>query len=142
MNKNVMIKMKNIQFMNEDKSELELTTKGEYKKNGDEYLISYEDSGATGFEGSKTSVMVRGNSFASILRDGKSNSNLIVEKGKKHHCHYVTPYGEMMVGIYTHEIKNELSEHGGKLYMKYTVDINSSYISDNEIYMDIKVIEN
>ena len=77
-----------------------------------------------------------------ILRDGKSNSNLIVEKGKKHHCHYVTPYGEMMVGIYTHEIKNELNEHGGKLYMKYTVDINSSYISDNEIYMDIKVIEN
>ena len=66
----------------------------------------------------------------------------IVEKGKKHHCHYVTPYGEMMVGIYTHEIKNELNEHGGKLYMKYTVDINSSYISDNEIYMEIKVIEN
>ena len=44
----------------------------------------------------------------------------------------------MDVGIYTHSIKNNLMESGGDLYMKYTLDINSSYMSDNEIIMNIK----
>ena len=66
-----------------------------------------------------------------------SNSNLIVETGKKHHCHYGTPFGDFTVGIYAHTIENTLDATGGRLYLKYTVDINSSYISDNEIYLTI-----
>ena len=45
-----------------------------------------------------------------------------------------------MVGIYTHKIQNELNLSGGYLYMRYTIDINSSYISDNEIIMNIEKI--
>lgn len=44
----------------------------------------------------------------------------------------------MDIGIYTHSIKNNLMDDGGDLYLKYTIDINASYMSDNEIIMNIK----
>ena len=60
---------------------------------------------------------------------------------KKQHCHYNTPYGELMIGVFTHSIVNELNESGGSLYLKYTIDINSSYVSDNEILMMVNSIK-
>lgn len=130
--------MKSIQSVYDDKTETELITKGSFWFENDTFYISYEDSEATGFNGSVTEISVRENRYASIIRTGTTNSDLIIEIGKKHHCRYETPYGSMNIGIYTHSIKNELSKEGGNLYMKYTIDINSSYMSDNEIILSIR----
>ncbi len=138
-NNTVMIKMKSIQTIDDETNEMELITEGTYECVDQKYTIKYEDSEATGYEGSSTSIELDGN-IASINRIGKSNSNLVIEVGKKHYCHYETPFGDMMVGIYTHKIQNELNLSGGYLYMRYTIDINSSYISDNEIIMNIEKI--
>ena len=46
----------------------------------------------------------------------------------------------MVIGIYTHALENKLDKNGGSLYMKYTIDINTSYMSDNEIIMNVKAI--
>ena len=67
---------------------------------------------------------------------GTANSVLTLETGRKHFCQYETPFGGMQIGVYTHTIENTLSEDG-KLYLKYTLDLNSSYLSDNEIIMTI-----
>lgn len=135
---NFVIEMKSIQSIYSDKTETELITSGKFRRSGENFLISYLDSEATGFDGSETEITVTGNKFASIIRRGTSSSDLVIEPGKRHHCHYSTPYGEMVIGIYTHAIENKLSENGGSLYMKYTIDINTSYMSDNEIIMNIK----
>ena len=124
-----MIQMKSIQSIYDEKTETELITQGKFSKKNNSYHISYEDSEATGFKGSVTEILVTENS---------TSSDLIIEPGKKHHCHYETPYGSMDIGIYTHSIKNNLMDDGGDLYLKYTIDINASYMSDNEIIMNIK----
>ncbi len=133
-----LIKMKSIQITDGDESEVELITKGTYSYEDGRYRVSYEDSEATGFEDSVTTVEVEGEKFASVIREGSSSSNLILEVNRKHHCHYGTPYGDMMVGIFSQEINNKLSPDGGKLRMSYTIDINASYISDNVIVMEIE----
>ncbi|HHX57218.1 MAG TPA: DUF1934 domain-containing protein [Clostridiales bacterium] len=139
MKKNVLIEMKSIQIVsNDEKSEMELTTTGTFDEKDGEYIISYEDSEATGFEGSVTDITVKKNEIASIIRSGASSSNLIIEHRKKHFCHYATPFGEFIVGINTKKIENNLTSDGGILYMKYTIDLNSSYMSDNEIILNIK----
>lgn len=138
--KPVMIKMKSIQNVDGESTEMELFTEGNLSYDSGKYSVSYKDSEATGFENSVTSLNIEDQKFATIVRDGEAPSNLVLEINKKHHCHYGTPYGDMMVGIYAHSIRNELSESGGHLYMKYTIDINSSYISDNEIILDIEQI--
>lgn len=137
MEKEVLIKLTSIQTVDKESNKTELITSGELKAIDGGYEIAYNESEATGFDGSKTILTVKGNKWASIDRVGKANSNLIVEQGTKHHCHYGTPFGDFVVGIYAHSIVNELNSNGGNLYLKYTVDINSSYISDNEILITI-----
>ena len=136
--KQVLIKMTSIQVAEDDKNETELTTEGSFERLGNTWKISYEDSSATGVEGSVTTIEVDGSKMVSIERTGTSASNLMIEKGKKHYCLYDTPYGDMTVGIFTHQIQNHLNDAGGTLHFKYTVDINSAFMSDNEIYLDVQ----
>lgn len=136
MKKDVMITMMSVQSVDKDRNETELITSGTLEKCADGIVVCYDESDATGFNGSSTKLVCR-DDWVAIERSGRNNSSLIVEKGTKHHCHYGTPFGDFTVGIYAHTIDNSLTEAGGKLYLKYTVDINSSYISDNEIYLYI-----
>ena len=138
MNKNVLITLKSVQWVDKERAETELITTGIYENVDDGYKISYDESTATGFDGSKTVLTCYGNKFATLNRTGSTSSSFVIEKDKKHHCHYGTPYGEFMMGIYTHKIENSLTDDGGDIYMKYTIDINSSYVSDNEIFLNIK----
>lgn len=138
MKSKVIIEMKSVQLVGGEKSEAKLITEGTYEEKNDCQIISYKDSEATGFEGSVTDITIKEEKYASIVRQGSSRSDLMIEPGKKHHCHYGTPYGEMVVGIYTHKIENKLDGMCGSIYMKYTIDINSSYMSDNEIILNIR----
>lgn len=134
----VMIDMTSVQIVNEDRTVTELVTEGVYRMEGDTAHISYEDSEATGFEGSVTEVEVQGERLASIRRSGTATSNLVIETNKKHYCHYAMPFGEMVIGVYTHAIRNRLTPEGGELFLRYTIDMNGSYLSDNEIRLSVR----
>ncbi len=120
---------------------MELITEGTFKPiklgNADGWEISYEDSEATGFAGSTTTVTCIGDELASMRRSGSADSHLVIEKDRRHHCHYGTEYGDMLLGISASRIINRLSEEGGVLYFKYTIDINSAFVSENEIYFEV-----
>lgn len=137
MKKEVLMKLTSIQTVDKESNETELFTSGTLEQAENGFILSYDESEATGFAGSTTTLTVKGNEWASIDRVGSSTSSLIIECGTKHHCHYGTPFGDFTIGIYAHSIINELTQDGGQLYLKYTVDINSSYISDNEILLVI-----
>lgn len=137
MKKNVLISLTSIQYQNGDESRTELLTRADmYTENGC-LVVSYEDTSATGFEGSVTTIKVNGCKDASIIRKGTANSVLSLEKGRKHFCQYGTPYGNLQIGVYTHSIENTLADNG-RLYFKYTLDLNSSYLSDNEIILTVQ----
>ena len=103
------------------------------------WAISYEDSEATGFAGAITTVSCFGERLASMKRTGAAESHLIIENGRRHHCHYGTEYGEMLMGISTSRIINRMTADGGELYFKYSIDINSALVSENEVYLEVKV---
>lgn len=137
MENNVLISLTSIQWQDGEKCETELLTKASYTSKGGWDIISYEDTSATGFEGSVTTIRVDDSKNASITREGTANSVLSLEIGRKHFCQYGTPYGSLQIGVYTHAIENTLAENG-RLYLKYTLDANSSYLSDNEIIMTVQ----
>lgn len=138
MDRKAYIKIKNVQTFEDDKDITELTTVGRYNASCGEFVISYDDTQTTGFEGSTTVLNVDKNGCVVMRRNGTSNSNLIIEGGKKHHCHYGTPYGEMMMGIDTEKVVCNLGSNGGELYFKYTIDINSLFMSENEIFITVE----
>ena len=137
MKNNVFFFFSSIQWQEDEKSETELLTKASLTRENGWDIISYEDTSATGFEGSVTTIKVDNCKNASITREGTANSVLSLEIGRKHFCQYGTPYGNLQIGVYTHAIENTLAENG-RLYMKYTLDLNSSYLSDNEIIMTVQ----
>lgn len=136
MKQQIQLKLRSVLYADEERTETELLTEGTMEQADGKFILSYEDSDATGFEGAITTITAENDSVVSIVRTGTANSNLVIETGKKHHCLYGTPYGDITVGVFTHKIENDLSENGGKLYLKYTIDVNSAYMSDNEIYIE------
>lgn len=137
MKKNIMISLVSIQWQDNEKCETELLTKAKFTRENGVDVISYEDTSATGFEGCVTTIKIDGERSASIVREGTANSVLSLEIGRKHFCQYGTPYGSLQIGVYTHAIENDINKNG-RIYLKYTLDLNSSYLSDNEIIMTVQ----
>ncbi len=138
MEKDVCINIKSVQSSDEGEDATELFTYGKMKKiKTNNYRIFYEETDAMGFEGCKVTLDISEDEVK-LMRTGNASSNLIIERGKKHHCHYGTPYGDFMVGINTNELKNEITDKGGDLYLKYTIDVNSGFLSENELFINIK----
>lgn len=137
MKKNVCITIKSTQKVDEEKDTTELFTFGAMEQFDGGFRLHYDESEATGFEGSSVTLEVSEN-MVTMTRSGKVISSLFIEKGKKHHCHYGTEFGDFMIGVSTDEIKNELKSTGGDVYLRYTLDINSSYMSENEMHINVK----
>ncbi len=133
------LKLKSIQHDGAEKSESELITEARYgmDKNGDR-VIAYEESETTGMEGSSMQLRISPENMVSVIRTGTFQTHLVVQSGRKHFCHYETPYGEIPVGIAAKWVRCALTDEGGHLEMRYTVDTNSTLLSDNEIILDIR----
>lgn len=136
MKKNQIISLLSVQIQDDERTESELFTDAVINCTKNNSTISYEDTEATGFEGSVTTVKITNGKEATIMRTGSSNSLLTFETGKKHYCQYGTPFGMFQMGVYTHAIEDTLLENG-RIYMKYTLDLNASKLSDNEITITI-----
>lgn len=135
---NVTISLVSTQSDGKTTEQTELITRGRLEKKADRFVISYDETEATGFEGTVTELSIYGNEKVTLNRTGEYMSNLIIEKGKKHHCHYGTPYGDIMVGVNSKEISANLTEKGGNVSFKYVIDVNSSYLGDFDISIDVK----
>lgn len=138
MKQDVWITIRGIQRIDGDRDTTELYTQGSfYRKNGN-YYITYEESETTGFAGCRTVLKIEGDQKISLIRHGASRSNLIVEKDARNIGYYGTEEGDLMIGVSTKDIRSALNDEGGELFFSYSLDINASHISDNEVYIDVK----
>jgi uncharacterized beta-barrel protein YwiB (DUF1934 family) len=138
MKKDVLISIKGVYNSEDDRDVIELFTKGTYYKRGGKYHISYDESEATGFEGSRTTLTVDDQDKVTLLRSGKTRSQLIVERGVRHQCHYDTGMGDIILGVLGSSIRSSLGDAGGDLEVKYSLDLNSALASENEMYVNVK----
>ena len=65
---------------------------------------------------------------------------MMVEKNTRHHTFYRTPYGELTMGIYGNQVEWSKDDNGGVLKMKYSLDFNNGFVSENtmKIYIEEK----
>ena len=141
MKKDVLINIKSIHSSDDDHDVIELFTTGQYYKRGRCFYISYDESESTGFEGSKTTLKVEPEKMVTLSRTGAASSQLMIERGVRHQCHYDVGYGDLLVGVQGSRIRSTLTESGGNLEIKYSIDVNSMYTSENEMYIHIKAEE-
>ena len=142
MQENFLITIKGTMEQRGDSDTVELMTRGSLVHKEGAYYIVYKETEATGYEGCTTTVKVAEDARkVSMLRYGKVPSQLIVEKGTRHLCHYETGYGAISLGVAADVIEHELTEEGGMLKFSYTLDSGAeNFISRNLVDITVEAL--
>ncbi len=115
-----------------------LMTRGSFVRRNGQFFISYQETEATGYEGNVTTVRVETGNKVSMLRFGSQPSELVIERGRRHVCHYDSGYGVLSLGVAADEINNRLTDDGGELTFSYTLDAGDVQISRNEVKITVQ----
>ena len=140
--KQVLIEIKGTQqYAQADSDVTTFTTVGTLEQADDMLTLSYLESEMIGAKGVKTNLIIENGKKMTLVRSGGMESRMTVEKGRRHSCLYNTPQGDFVLGVYGDEVIAEIGETQGKLYLSYTLDINSGLLSKNIMEIKIKEIK-
>ena len=142
MKKQAVISIRGIQRVEDEEETTELLTVGSFYRKKNDYYLTYEESEATGFGGAKTTLHLEEEGHrVTMQRSGPYRSQLIVEQGRRHQCYYGTGYGELFIGVSGGDVSSTLTDEGGSLHFRYSLDINTLLASENEVYIHVKCEE-
>ena len=126
---------------NEENEPIEMITPAAYYlKNGKHYVL-YDElvEGVPGVI--KNKVRITGEEKLEIIKSGLTNTHMIFEKDKIHMTEYETPYGELMMGVHTKEMRVDVQESLIEVRVNYALDINSEPVAECNISLNIKALE-
>lgn len=137
-NNKYIISVTGVQEVDGEKDKIEVIVTGDYMiKNGHTY-IKYKEYDADNPQIALDTVVKVEEDKVSIIRIGDKPSRLILQQGVRHQCHYNTVMGDLMMGVYTSAIENNLTEKGGDLVARYQLDFFADLVSDNEFHINVK----
>lgn len=138
MTKDIFLSLKGLQIENsEEAQELETITPADYyMRNGSHYVIY--DEVTEGFEGTTRNMIKFSDSCLEVLKKGLVNVHMVFEENKKNMTSYMTPYGNILIGIDTGSIFVEEEEKKIHVEVAYTLEANYQYLADCRIEMNIQ----
>lgn len=137
-NNKYIISVTGIQEVDGETDKIEVIVTGDYiEKNGHRY-IKYKEYDAEDPNIVLDTVVKVEDGKVSIIRMGDRPSRLILQQGVRHQCHYNTVMGDLMMGVYTSAIEDNLTDNGGDLVARYQLDFFSDLVSDNEFHINVK----
>ena len=108
-----------------------------YLKNGKHYVIY--DEVVEGMPGTiRNTIKITGDSMFEIRKSGIADTHMVFEKNRINMTNYSTPFGEMMVGIHTKDMRVNVEEESIDVSISYVLDVNSEPLSDCEIRVNIR----
>lgn len=139
MTKEVLVSITGLQFDLNEEEAVEVISVGEYYyRNGKHYII-YEDmliEGAQEAGLTKNTIKI-GDNFVEIMKKGAGSVHMMFEKGKKNVTCYSTPFGELLLGLYTTHMQFTESEQEMVLNLEYALDMNGNHVSDCDITIKV-----
>ena len=134
---NALIKITGTQTADGESDVIELTTTGTLERTESGWALTYNETEATGMEGTVTTLDITPNKL-NLMRSGTHPSMLVLEKNQRHHCNYHTPYGTFDLGTYTSALAYNLSEQGGEIYFSYTLGFHGGISSAHTIHITVQ----
>ena len=122
-----------------EKETIEVMTTGNYEeKDGDKFIYYKEYDNENPELYTDTTVKISKDKKVTITRKNDCESTMILEKNIRHQCHYNTPMGSIMMGVYTKDLVDCLSTKGGDMVVTYQLDFFADVMSNNEFHINIK----
>ncbi len=124
--------------MTEENEAIEVITPAVYYlKNGKHYILY--DEVVEGMPGTvKNQIRIMPGGTLEIKKSGVASTRMIFEKDKIHMTQYQTPYGELLVGVFTKNMQIDTREDNIDVRVSYELDINSEKVADCNITMNIR----
>lgn len=138
MKENYLINVLGTQDIGGERDSIELTTTGDYIREGLKTVIQYREYDSENPKYSCLNTVEIEGDTVTVIKDFPGESRLVLERGRRHQCHYSTMFGDIMVGVYADSVKNSLNEQGGELYVSYSLDFNAGLVSKNEIHIKVQ----
>ena len=131
--KKVLVKVKGIQGVDDDKTVIELSTEGTLREFDGNYIITYSEDPTESGNKTKTQLTVQKDGSVVLDRRGDLNSRLVITQGERNNCLYAIPQGSMTLGIYGKQVISNMTDCGGTVKMIYSIDMNLEPLSENEV---------
>lgn len=137
MTRDVLIRIGGARDSGSDQEEVEMITTGDYfLKDGKHYII-YEEIEEDSRQITKNTIKIDGDSM-DIMKKGNINTHMVFQKDKKNLSCYMTPFGELTVGIHTSEVHVEKEEDTLTANIRYALDINYEHVSNLSITVEVR----
>ena len=126
----------------EETDKIELMTYGSFLKKAGSYYISYKETETIGFAGCTTTIKIaEDGSRVALLRFGRANSQLLIERERRNLCHYETEVGSLTLGVTGDGIDCNLTEKGGSAVFSYLLDADDArLVSRNTLEMTVQPV--
>ena len=139
--KDAIINIKGIQGIDDETDTIEFMTDGRFGIKDGSFYISYDESRMldTGDE-VKTHIYINSEDSVVLQRTGTIKSKILIENGKRNNCFYSTPHGDLTIGVYGEAIEHNLTDSGGEIKLRYTIDYDLRLISRNEVNISVREV--
>ena len=132
-----LIKIEDTHLVESETESSELIIIGSASFYGEDYKIRYRETDEQ-FKNSFVTLSVENGNKVTMHRSGDYTTVMVMEKHKRHSCVYSTPAGSFTMGIYTDDVKSDMTPDGGTLTFRYTLDVNNNLISENILKVTLK----
>lgn len=136
MKQDVNISIRGVYTAEEESTTTELFTVGSLCKKNGHYYITYKETETTGFDGCTTTMKVE-DERVTVIRRGPTTSHLVLQKGVRNVGRYEMMGNPLEIGVFTDGLESTIGENGGSLHLKYTMDMNSALLSENELEISV-----
>lgn len=137
--KRVLVSVTSIQRDNSgEEIKLELVSAGKYYEKERARYFVYKESEITGMEGVTTVIKLAADGTLVLLRLGKVRNRQEYAVGKVRKSIYQTPFGSMEISMKTYEIKVDLHDGIGEIYLAYDVLLGELASTYNQLIITVR----
>ena len=141
MTKDVLISISGLHYRVDEDNGAEplevITPASYYFKNGKHYVLY--DEVVEGIPGTiKNTIKITGDRLFEINKSGIASTRMVFEKDRINMTNYQTPFGDMMVGIHTKDMRVDVQEENIDVHINYALDVNNEPLSECEIKVNIR----
>ena len=138
MTKEVMVSVRGLQFeQGYDGENIEMIQFGEYYKKNDTHYVIYDEVTEGSKETTKNIIKFKEHEM-NLTKRGFVNIHMAFEEKHKNLTNYVTPYGNILIGLEAKKVTFTEEEKRILLHVDYVLDVNYEYLADCKIVMDIR----
>lgn len=121
----------------DDNDVIEVVTPGEFLIKDNGYEAVYDETEISGMDGTTTKILISDNSLI-LEREGTTSTKMNFKKNNSSVSLYNTPYGMLELKINTKELKIDVDENGGEVFINYNLSVSGQKPQSTNLKINIK----